>query len=156
MTRAYARGPKGQRVVGSLPKNWGDSVTVAACLTDTGIVAPFYRHGSMNGDWMLAYVEQVLSLELRDGDIVVMDNLAAHKNARVRECIESHGAELLFLPPYSPDLNPIELAWSKMKALLRKVAARTYDALLEAVTNALRAITEQDAASYLGACGYLA
>jgi transposase len=156
MARAYARGPKGQRVVGNLPKNWGDSVTVAACLTDTGIVAPFYRHGSMNGDWMLAYVEQVLSLELRDGDIVVMDNLAAHKNARVRECIESHGAELLFLPPYSPDLNPIELAWSKMKALLRKVAARTYDALLEAVTDALRAITEQDAASYFGACGYLA
>jgi transposase len=155
MARAYARGPKGQRVVGSLPKNWGDSVTVAACLTDTGIVAPFYRHGSMNGDWMVAYAEQVLGPELRDGDIVVMDNLAAHKSARVRECIESHGAELLFLPPYSPDLNPIELAWSKMKALLRKVAARTYDALLEAVTDALRAITEQDAVSYFGACGYL-
>jgi transposase len=156
MARAYARGPKGQRVVGSLPKNWGDSVTVAACLTDTGIVAPFYRHGSMNGDWMLAYVEQVLSLELRDGDVVVMDNLAAHKSARVRECIESHGAELLFLPPYSPDLNPIELAWSKMKALLRKVAARSYDALLQAVADALHAITPQDAAAYFSDCGYLA
>ena len=110
----------------------------------------------MNGDWMVAYAEQVLGPELRDGDIVVMDNLAAHKSARVRECIESRGAELLFLPPYSPDLNPIELAWSKMKALLRKVAARTYDALLQAVADALRAITEQDATSYFGACGYLA
>jgi transposase len=124
------------------PKTW-------SCEQPTGdrerflvdLVAPFYRHGSVNGDWMLAYVEQVLSDELRDGDIVVMDNLAAHKSAHVRECIESHGAELLFLPPYSPAVNPIELDWSKMKAMLRKIAAHTYDDLLEAVADALCAIT---------------
>jgi transposase len=154
MARSYGRGPKGQRVIGSEPKNWGDSVTVAACLTDSGIVAPFYRHGSMSGEWMTAYVEQVLCPELRDGDIVIMDNLAAHKSLRVRECIEAHGADLLFLPPYSPDLNPIELAWSKMKALLRKLAARTYDTLLDGVADALRAITPRDASSFFSACGY--
>ncbi len=154
MARAYARGARGKRVIGSLPKNWGDSVTVAACLTDTGIVAPFYRHGSMSGEWMTAYVEQVLCPELQDGDIVFMDNLAAHKSAHVREAIEARGAELLFLPPYSPDLNPIELAWSKMKALLRKFGARTYDALLDGVAAALRAITPRDASSFRAACGY--
>jgi transposase len=156
MARAYARGPKGERVVGSVPKNWGDSVTVAACLTETGIVAPFYRHGSMSGEWMEAYVEQVLAQELREGDIVVMDNLAAHKLARVRELIEACGAELLFLPPYSPDLNPIEQAWSKMKASLRKHAARTYDALLDAVAAALKAISPKDACGFFRASGYRA
>ena len=154
MARAYARGPRGERVLGSVPKNWGDSVTVAACLTDEGIVAPFFRHGSMNGEWMEAYVEQVLVAELREGDVFVMDNLSAHKGARVRALIEARGAELVFLPPYSPDLNPIELAWSKMKAILRKLKARTYEALLEAVEFALRAITDRDAKSFLRACGY--
>jgi transposase len=156
MARAYGRAPKGERVVGSLPKNWGDSVTVAACLTDTGIVAPFYRHGSMTGEWMTAYVEQVLCPELRDGDVVVMDNLGAHKSRSVRELIEARGGEILFLPPYSPDLNPIELAWSKMKAILRKIAARTYDALLDGVRQALMAISSRDAAAFFRACGYVA
>jgi transposase len=156
MARAYARSPRGARVFGHVPKNWGDSVTVAACLTDEGIVAPFFRHGSMNGEWMEAYVEQVLVAELRERDVVVMDNLGAHKSARVRALIEACGAEIVFLPPYSPDLNPIELAWSKMKAILRKLKARTYDALLEAVDVALRAITDLDAKSFLRACGYIA
>ena len=154
MARAYARGPKGERVIGSEPKNWGDSVTVAACLTEAGIVAPFYRHGSMTADWMVAYVEQALAHELRAGDIVVMDNLGAHKATRVRELIESRDAELVFLPPYSPDLNPIELAWSKMKALLRKLGARTYEALLDGVADALRAITPSDAAAFFAKAGY--
>jgi transposase len=108
----------------------------------------------MNGEWMVAYVEQVLAQELRPGDVVVMDNLAAHKAVRVRELIESRDAELVLLPPYSPDLNPIELAWSKMKALLRKVSARTYDALLEGVADALRAITPADAAAFIAKAGY--
>lgn len=154
MARLYARGPRGERVVGSVPKNWGDSVTVAACLTNEGIIAPFYRHGSMSGEWMEAYVEQVLGPELRDGDILVMDNLAAHKSAGVRKLVEACGAEILFLPPYSPDLNPIEQAWSKMKALLRKHSARTYDALLDGVASALRAITPQDASGFFRASGY--
>jgi transposase len=156
MARAYGRGPKGDRVLGSVPKNWGDSVTVAACLTSTGVVAPFYRHGSMTSAWMEAYTEQVLCPELRPGDVVVMDNLGAHKSVRVRALIESHGASLVFLPPYSPDLNPIELAWSKMKTLLRSSAARTYDTLLEGVEHALRAISESDAAAFIRACGYQA
>jgi transposase len=156
MARLYARGPRGERVVGSVPKNWGDSVTVAACLTDTGIIAPFYRHGSMSGEWMLAYVEQVLGPELRECDILVMDNLAAHKSSAVREFLEARGAELIFLPPYSPDLNPIEQAWSKMKALLRKHSARTYDALLDAVASALRAISPQDPSGFIRASGYTA
>ena len=154
MARTYARAPRGERVVGSVPKNWGDSVTVAACLCEGGIVAPFYRHGSMSGEWMEAYVEQVLRPELRDGDVVVMDNLAAHKTGRVRALIEAAGAELVFLPPYSPDLNPIELAWSKMKSRLRQIAARSYDALLDAVERALRAITSSDASAFFAACGY--
>jgi transposase len=154
MARTHARAPRGERVVGSVPKNWGDSVTVAACLSEAGVIAPFYRHGSMNGEWMEAYVEQVLQPELREGDVVVMDNLAAHKTARVRALIESTGAELVFLPPYSPDLNPIELAWSKMKSRLRKLAARSYDALLNAVDVALRAITSSDASGFFAACGY--
>lgn len=154
MARAYGRGPKGGRVVGSVPKNWGDSVTVAACLTEDGIVAPFYRHGSMNGEWMEAYVEQLLVPELREGDIVVMDNLGAHKSKRVREAIENAGARLVFLPPYSPDFNPIELAWSKMKAHLRTVAARSYDLLLDAVADALRRISPKDAHAFIRNCGY--
>jgi transposase len=154
MARAYGRGPKGQRVIGSEPKNWGDSVTVAACLTDSGIVAPFYRHGSMSGEWMTAYVEQVLCPELRDGDIVIMDNLAAHKSLGVRQCIEAHGAELLFLPPYSPDLNPIEAMWSKVKEILRSLKARTADTLLDAIGVALRAVTTTDAEGWFAHCGY--
>jgi transposase len=131
-------------------------VTVAACLTKGGVVAPLYRHGSMTGDWMTAYVEQVLSSELREGDVVVMDNLGAHKSLGVRKLIEARGAELVFLPPYSPDLNPIELARSKMKAILRKIAARTYDALLDGVAEALAAISAADASAFFRACGYLA
>jgi transposase len=156
MARAYARAPKGERVGGSVPKNWGDSVTIAACLTLEGIVAPFVRHGSMSAEWMEAYVEQVLAPELRDGDVVVMDNLASHKCERVRKLIAASGAELVFLPPYSPDLNPIERAWSKMKALLRRSAARTYDALYDGVTAALRAITPQDARGFFRHAGYSA
>lgn len=154
MARAYARAPKGDRAVGHVPKNWGDSVTVAACLTDSGVVAPFYRHGSMTGEWMEAYVEQVLGPELQENDVVVMDNLGAHKTLGVRSAIEARGARLVFLPPYSPDLNPIELTWSKMKTLLRGRAARSYDGLLDAVAFALKAITPQDAKSFFKTCGY--
>jgi transposase len=154
MVRSHARAPKGERVVADVPKNWGDNVTVAACLTDTGIVAPFHRQGPMNGDWMVAYTEQVLCPELRANDVVIMDNLACHKNARVREAIEQKGAHLIFLPPYSPDLNPIEKAWSKFKATLRRIAARSYEALESGIWEALKTITPSDAAGFFGSCGY--
>ena len=154
MTRTHARAPKGERVVADIPKNWGDNVTVAACLTESGIVAPFHRRGSMNGDWMVAYTEQVLCPELRQDDVVVMDNLSCHKQLRVRELIEQKGAHLIFLPPYSPDLNPIEKAWSKFKAILRKLAARSYEALENAICEALKAVTSSDAAGFFGSCGY--
>ncbi|HEV3189836.1 MAG TPA: transposase [Polyangiaceae bacterium] len=109
----------------------------------------------MNGEIFEAYVEQFLVPALRPGDIVAMDNLSVHKMKRVRELIESAGAKLLFLPPYSPDLSPIEPAWSKAKSLLRKAAARTYDALLEAVVAALRATTTDDARGWFKLCGYV-
>lgn len=154
MARFCARALRGQRAVGHVPKNWGDSVTLCAGIALRGLIAPLYLHGSMNGDVFEAYIEQFLVPELRSGDIVVMDNLSAHKRASVRTLIEQAGAKLVFLPPYSPDFSPIEPAWSKVKALLRRSAARTYDALLEAVTSALHAITLNDARGWFRLCGY--
>ena len=115
MTRAYARSERGERAVGHVPKNWGDSVTLAAGIGLSGLIAPLILRGSMNGDIFEAYVEQFILPELSEGDIVVLDNLSAHKRGSVRALIEAAGALVIFLPPYSPDLNPIELAWSKVK-----------------------------------------
>jgi transposase len=154
MARSCARSVRGSRAVGHVPKNWGDSVTLCAGIALRGLVAPLYLHGSMTGEVFEAYVEQLLVPELRPGDVAVMDNLSVHKMVAVRKHIEQVGAQLLFLPPYSPDFSPIEPAWSKVKALLRRSAARTYDALLEAVTSALRAITKADAAGWFRLCGY--
>jgi transposase len=154
MTRSCARAARGQRAPGHVPKNWGDSVTLCAGIALRGLVAPLYLHGSMNGEIFEAYVEQFLVPELRPGDIAVMDNLSVHKMVSVRNHIEHAGAKLLFLPPYSPDFSPIEPAWSKVKALLRRSAARTYDALLDAVVSALRAITRDGARGWFRLCGY--
>lgn len=155
MARSYARALRGERAAGSVPKNWGSNVTLCAGISLGGIVAPMYLQGSMNGEYFEAYVEQVLVPELRPGNIVVMDNLSVHKQVRVRKLIEQAGARLVFLPPYSPDLSPIEPAWSKVKALLRRAAARTYEGLLDAVTAALRAITPDDARGWFRHCGYV-
>jgi len=155
MARPCARAPRGQRAIGDVPKNWGDSVTLCAGISLRGIVAPLYMHGSLTGEIFDAYVEQFLVPELRPDDIVVMDNLSVHKLASVRQRIEAAGATLLFLPPYSPDYSPIEPAWSKVKALLRGAAARSYDALLDAVASALRAVTSNDARGWFGLCGYV-
>jgi transposase len=137
-----------------VPKNWGDSVTLCAGIALRGLVAPLYLQGGMNGDTFEAYVEQFLVPELRVGDIAVMDNLSAHKRVSVRRLIEGAGARLLYLPPYSPDFSPIEPAWSKVKSLMRRAAARTYEALLEAAADALRAITASDARGWFRLCGY--
>jgi transposase len=154
MTRAYARSERGERAVGHVPKNWGDSVTLAAGIGLSGLIAPLILRGSMNGDIFEAYVEPFILPELSEGDIVVLDNLSAHKRGSVRALIEAAGALVIFLPPYSPDLNPIELAWSKVKTILRSCAARTYDSLESAVVAALSAITHEDIAGWFRHCGY--
>lgn len=154
MTRAYARAPEGARAVGFVPKNWGESMTVAAALCPEGIVAPLLLEGAMTRATFEAYVEQILAPELRTGDLLIMDNLSAHKSPAVVSAIHATGAKLLFLPPYSPDFSPIELAWSKMKAGLRKFGARTRERLLAGVESALRAITPSDARGWFTHCGY--
>lgn len=154
MTRAYARAPAGVRAVDAVPKNWGDNITVTAALTLDGIVAPMMLYGAMNGRAFDAYVEQCLAPELRPGDVVVLDKLGAHKGARICELIEATGARLAFLPSYSPDFNPIEHAWSKLKASLRKAGARTARKLARALRVALLAITSSDAHGWFSHCGF--
>ena len=154
MTRAYARNDRGERAVGHVPKNWGDSITIAAGIGLRGLIAPLMLHGSLTGEIFEAYVEQFVLPEVRAGDILVFDNLSAHKNRGARELIAAAGAHMIFLPPYSPDLNPIELAWSKVKTILRGHAARTYDDLEGALVVALSAITLEDIAGWIRHCGY--
>jgi transposase len=125
-----------------------------AALTLEGLQAPMTIESATDGDVFLAYLEQVLCPRLRPGQVVIMDNLAAHKVAGVRERIEATGASLVYLPPYSPDFNPIEQAWSKVKQLLRSAKARTLEALEPAVANALAAVTRQNASAWFSHCGY--
>lgn len=154
MTRMYARAPAGLRAMDAVPKNWGDNITVAAALTLDGIVAPMMLHGAMNARAFEAYVEQCLAPELRPGDVVVLDKLGAHKIDRVRELVESKGARLAYLPGYSPNFNPIENAWSKLKSLLRKAKARTVRKLRRALRWALLEITSDDAHGWISNCGF--
>jgi transposase len=129
MTRSYARAPRGQRVREATPQGRWQILTMLAALSTRGLEAPMTIAEPTDGDIFLAYLEQVLCPRLRPGQVVIMDNSAAHKVAGVRELIEAAGARLLYLPPYSPDLNPIEQAWSKVKQILRALKARTADAL---------------------------
>jgi transposase len=154
MTPTYARAFAGERAVDAVPKNWGDNVTVTAALTLDGIVAPMMLYGAMTARAFEAYVEQCLAPELREGDIVALDRLNAHKTERVRELVEAKGARLVFLPAYSPDFNPIEHAWSKLKTLLRKARARTVRKLSRALRWALLAITSDDAHGWFSHCGF--
>jgi len=155
MTRLYARAPKGQRAHASAPRNRGKNTTLIASMTLEGAMGEaMAAEGSTKAFVFEAYVEHFLAPTLKEGQIVVMDNLGAHKTERVRELIEERGCELWFLPAYSPDLNPIEEAFSKVKAHLRKAAARTREALLEAMGEALSAITPRDAAGWFAHCGY--
>jgi transposase len=154
MTRAYALAPRGERAVGYVPKNWGDSITLAAGIGLRGLVAPLRLIGSMTGEVFEAYVEQFVCPILRPKDIVIVDNLSAHKQASVQRLIESAGAHLLYLPPYSPDMSPIEPCWSKVKAVLRGLGARTLKKLDRAIVRALGAITSTDAEGWFRLCGY--
>ncbi len=154
MGRLRGWSPRGERCRAALPHGHWKTTTFTAGLRLGGIAAPMLLDGPMSGPAFLAYVEQVLVPELSSGDIVVMDNLPAHKVAGVRQAIEAAGAHLLYLPPYSPDFNPIEMAFSKLKALLRKAAARTVDELWDTIANALDAFTPTECENYFAAAGY--
>jgi len=154
MARLRGWAAKGQRCRAAVPHGHWKTTTFTAGLRLNGLAAPMLLDGPMHGSAFRAYVEQVLVPELSPGDVVVMDNLPAHKVAGVRETIEAAGARLLYLPPYSPDFNPIEMAFSKLKALLRKTAARTVDDLWDAVAQSLDAFTPNECANYFAASGY--
>jgi transposase len=154
MIRRYGRSPRGQRVIDATPHGHWLTTTFVAGLREGGIIAPLVVDGPMTGEVFRAYVEQMLAPALSPGDVVVLDNLAAHKVAGVQEAIRAVGASLLYLPPYSPDLNPIEQLFAKLKALLRKVAARTKDALWSAIGKLLDAFSERECRNYLRNCGY--
>jgi transposase len=148
MARLRGRAAKGQRCVAAIPFGHWMTTTVTAGLRLDGVAAPMLLDGQMDGEFFLAYVEQILVPELRPGDIVIMDNLPAHKVSGVRTAIEAAQASLLYLPPYSPDFNPIEMAFSKFKALMRAAEARTLDDLQKAATQAIEKITPADCAAY--------
>jgi transposase len=155
MTRRYGRAPKGKRLYCPVPHGHWKTSTFVAALRHDGIAAPFVIDRPMNGTIFLEYVKQVLCPELARGDIVIMDNLASHKVQGIREAIEAAGATLLFLPPYSPDFNPIEQAFAKLKAILRKAAERTLDALWNAITTALPAFLPNQCANFFANAGYI-
>lgn len=154
MARLRGRAPKGERCRAPVPHGHWKTTTFIGALRLSGMTAPMTLDGAMHGDAFVAYVEQVLVPTLKPGDIVVMDNLPAHKSAAARRAIEKAGAELHFLPPYSPDFNPIEMAFSKIKALLKKAAARTVADLWDAIRDAIDAITPTECANYFRASGY--
>jgi hypothetical protein len=153
----YAWSRSGERAFGLAPRNWGSNVTLLASMTREGMGPCVAVEGPTTGAVFEAYLERALAPALEPGRVVVMDNLSAHKGRRVRELIEAAGCELVYLPPYSPDLNPIERAFSKLKASLRMARARTFGALIEAMMGrALDGITERDALGFLRHCGYRA
>lgn len=154
MTRVYGRAARGTRIFEGSPQNYGENITMLACLSADGLSAPMTIEGAVDGLVFLAYVEQVLAPTLIAGDVVVMDNLGAHKVKGVREAIEGCGAKLIYLPPYSPDLNPIEKCWSKIKTYLRAAKARTREDLEQALKEALLLVTQSDARNWFASCGY--
>lgn len=154
LTRLYGRAPRGERAVGSVPQNYGANVTLIGALSPRGLEAPMTVEGATDGEVFSAYVQHVLAPTLKTGDIVVMDNLRAHKVSGIKEAIEECGAQLRYLPPYSPDLSPIEHCWSKLKAALRARGARTRRALERALKRALTTITKADARAWFAHCGY--
>ena len=154
MARLHGRSPRGERCRAAIPHgNWKTTTFTAALRLDR-LIAPMVLDGPMNGAAFLAYVEQVLVPELEPGDVVIMDNLPAHRVKGVREAIEAASATLLFLPPYSPDFNPIEQLFAKLKALLRKAAARTVDALWQTIAEVIEVFTPNECANYFRNSGY--
>jgi transposase len=154
LTPRYGRAPKGQRARGRAPRNWGKNVTLISSIGTEGMGPSMSIEGPSDTDSFGIYVREILAPNLKAGQIVVMDNLSVHKGKWVRELIERRGCQLWFLPPYSPDFNPIEEAFSKVKALLRRAQARVLEALFEATEEALLAISAKDARGYFEHCGY--
>ena len=154
MARRYGRSPKGTRLVAAVPKGHWKTTTCIAGLRADGVIAPLVLDGPMTGDAFRAYIEQFLAPALEPGDVVVLDNLAAHKVGGVREAIAAAGAHILYLPPYSPDMNPIEQLFAKLKALLRKAAARTREELWQAIGRLIETIKAAECANYLAHSGY--
>jgi transposase len=156
MTRLYGRAMGGERCVDRTPHGHWGSMTMVSAIRDRGVLeqASVVLDGSMDGPTFLTYVEQCLVPALRPGDVVVMDNLRSHKVAGVREAIEQAGCDLWYLPAYSPDFNPIEKLWSKVKAWLRRVGAKTFETVSAAVGDALRAVDSDECRNYFASCGY--
>ena len=154
MTRLYGRSRRGERLVGAVPHGHWRTTTFIAGLRQSGIIAPLVLDGPMTGQAFLAYVEQVLIPTLQPDDIVVMDNLPAHKIAAVRAAIAKAGAQFFLLPPYSPDMNPIEMAFAKLKTLLRQAQERTRDGLWQRIGTLLDQFTLEECANYFQAAGY--
>jgi transposase len=155
MTRLYARAPKGKRAYGRVPRNRGKNTTLIAAITLEGAMGESMTvEGATDALAFEAYVEHFMAPTLKEGQVVVLDGLGAHRTEKVRELIEARGADLVFLPSYSPDLNPIEEAFSKIKALVRKACARVREALGEAIGRALAAVTTEDAAGWFAHAGY--
>lgn len=155
MTRREAWAPRGQRIVDAVPGRRWETYSVIAGLRRTGVFAPMILPGAMNGAALRAWVKTTFAPKLRKGDIVVWDNLSIHDDPEVARLIKSAGARLEFLPPYSPDLNPIEEAWSKMKAFLRVAKARASDVLVDALAGALQSITPSDCRGWFAHAGYV-
>ena len=154
MTRLWGRAPRGERIDEATPQGHWKVLTTLGALSLRGIEAAMTIEAPTDGEVFTAYVEQVLCAKLRAGDVVVLDNLSAHKVEGIRQLIEGCGAQSPFLPPYSPDLNPIEQAWSKFKQFLPAAKARTAEALEQAVSEALKTITADNAVAWFPHCGY--
>lgn len=154
MTRARGRAPRGMRVVGAVPRNHGPNVSCLAALTPTGVCAPLVIEGAVSGAVFVPWLRDWLLPGLTPGTSIVLDNLSVHRNAAVRAAVEAAGGRLRYLPAYSPDLNPIELAFAKLKTHLRGVAARSYEPLLDAIGEGLDRITATDSAAFSRHCGY--
>ncbi len=156
MTRLYGRAAKGQRLLDAVPHGHWKTTTFIAALRSTEMTAPMVIDGALNGDLFCAYVNQVLVPELRPGDIVVLDNLSSHKRVEARLAIEAVGARVVFLPPYSPDFNPIENAFAKLKRLVRSAGKRTIDELWSFLGQVINAFDETECLNYFRHCGYCA
>ncbi len=156
LSSLYAWAPRGERAYCSVPRNRGKNTTLLSSMTTEGMGPSMAAEGSTTAEVFEAYVEHFLAPSLQAGQVVVMDNLSAHKGERVKELIEQRGCELLYLPPYSPDLNPIEEAFSKVKRILRKIESRTREALVEAIGAAISIVTAKDALGFFEHCGYRA
>jgi transposase len=154
MVRSHGRALRGERLRSPVPHGHWKTTTFVGALRNTGMVAPMVLDGPINGVAFQAYIDQVLVPELKPGDIVVMDNLGSHKGAGVRAAIEAAGASLRYLPPYSPEFNPIENAFSKLKSMLRKAATRTVETLWSAIGRIVDAFTPAECANYFAAAGY--